>query len=235
MSLSYADGFGRESQKKVQAEPGPMVAGGLVVTPRWVGSGWTIFHNKGKPVRQYEPFFSATHDFEFANSVGVSATLLYDPVGRVVVTLHPNHTYEKVAFDPWRQATWDMNDTVLQTDPQLDADVGDVFHRLPEAAYLPTWYSQRIDGALGPAEQTAAQQTVAHADTPTVAWFDTLGRPFLTVPDNGLLGKYLSGRRTLMASPPSSSRTPAQYRACTTPTSAWRGPCALPHSTGRVP
>ena len=29
-----------------------------VVSPRWVGSGWTIFNNKGKPVRQYEPFFS---------------------------------------------------------------------------------------------------------------------------------------------------------------------------------
>ena len=27
------------------------------VSPRWVGSGWTIFNNKGKPVRQYEPFF----------------------------------------------------------------------------------------------------------------------------------------------------------------------------------
>jgi hypothetical protein len=28
------------------------------VEPRWVGSGWTVFNNKGKPVRQYEPFFT---------------------------------------------------------------------------------------------------------------------------------------------------------------------------------
>ena len=80
--------------------------------PRWVGSGWTIFNNKGKPVRQYEPFFSATHRFEFGVQVGVSPVLFYDPVERVVATLHPNHTYEKVVFDPWRQTTCDVNDTV---------------------------------------------------------------------------------------------------------------------------
>ena len=113
-SFSYSDGFGREIQKKIQAEPGPLVDGGPVVSPRWVGSGWTIFNNKGKPVRQYEPFFSATHRFEFGVQVGVSPILFYDPVERVVATLHPNHTYEKVVFDPWRQATWDVNDTVLR-------------------------------------------------------------------------------------------------------------------------
>ena len=58
LSFSYSDGFGREIQKKIQAEPGPVVDAGPVVNPRWVGSGWTIFNNKGKPVRQYEPFFT---------------------------------------------------------------------------------------------------------------------------------------------------------------------------------
>ena len=102
-SFSYSDGFGREIQKKIQAEPGPLVEGGPDVSPRWVGSGWTIFNNKGKPVRQYEPFFSATHRFEFGVQVGVSPVLFYDPVERVVATLHPNHTWEKVVFDPWQQ------------------------------------------------------------------------------------------------------------------------------------
>ncbi len=50
VGLSYSDGFGREIQKKIQAEPGPVVEGGPTVSPRWVGSGWTIFNNKGKPV-----------------------------------------------------------------------------------------------------------------------------------------------------------------------------------------
>ncbi|HEX4961258.1 MAG TPA: SpvB/TcaC N-terminal domain-containing protein, partial [Thermoanaerobaculia bacterium] len=111
LSFSYSDGFGREVQKKIQAEPGPVEEGGL--SPRWVGSGWTVFNNKGKPVRQYEPFFTATHRFELARKVGVSPILCYDPAGRVVATLHPNHTWEKVVFDPWRQETWDVNDTVL--------------------------------------------------------------------------------------------------------------------------
>ena len=67
---------------------------------------------------------------------------------RVVATLHPNHTFEKVVFDPWRQATFDVNDTVT-FDPKTDPDVGGFFSRLPDADYLPTWYRRRIDGAPG--------------------------------------------------------------------------------------
>jgi RHS repeat-associated protein len=182
--FSYSDGFAREIQKKAQAEPGPLVDGGPAVTPRWVGSGWTIFNNKGKPVRQYEPFFTATSAFEFANTVGVSPILFYDPVERVVATIRPNHTYEKVVFDPWRQATWDTNDTVLQTDPRLDADVGGYFARLAESDYLPTWYAQRSSGALGAAEQAAAAKASVHGNTPLVAHFDTLGRGAVTVAHN---------------------------------------------------
>ncbi|MBI1744415.1 toxin [Candidatus Acetothermia bacterium] len=183
-NFSYSDGFGREIQKKIQAEPGPLVENGADVTPRWVGSGWTIFNNKGKPVRQYEPFFSPTHRFEFAKVVGVSPVLFYDPVERVVATLHPNHTYEKVVFDPWQQATWDVNDTALQADPKNDSDVGDFFHRIPEADYIPTWHESRKNGQLGAEEQAAATKTSVHADTPTVAYFDTLGRTFLTIAYN---------------------------------------------------
>ena len=67
------------------------------------------------------------------------------PVERVIATIHPNHTYEKLVFDPWQQATWDMNDTVLQADPKNDPDVGGFFQRLPEADYLPTWHDLRTD------------------------------------------------------------------------------------------
>jgi len=41
-----------------------------------------------------------------------------------VATLHPNHSWEKVVFDPWRQKNWDVNDTVLIADPKVDPDVG---------------------------------------------------------------------------------------------------------------
>ena len=128
LSFSYSDGFGREIQKKIQAEPGP-VPQRAGVGPRWVGSGWTVFNNKGKPVRQYEPFFTDTHSFEFDVRVGVSPVVFYDPLCRVVATLHPEHSYEKVVFDPWQQTTWDVNDTCaprnLQTgDPRTDPDIG---------------------------------------------------------------------------------------------------------------
>jgi len=100
-SFSYSDGFGREIQKKIQAESGPVpqrdASGKIIVgadgqpqmtandvSPRWVGSGWTVFNNKGKPVRQYEPFFTDTHRFEFDIRIGVSPVLFYDPIERVV-------------------------------------------------------------------------------------------------------------------------------------------------------
>src|SRR5438477_232461 len=100
---------------------------------RWRGSTRTwicelfarscmIFNNKGKPVRKYEPFFSAVPDFEFAAIEGVSPILLYDPLGRVIATLHPDHTFEKVVFDPWQQLNWDANDTV-RLNPKTDPDV----------------------------------------------------------------------------------------------------------------
>ena len=180
VSVSYSDGFGREIQRKVQADPGPLVPGGPVVTSRWIGSGWTIFNNKGKPVRKYEPFFAADSAFSFGTAVGVSSTLFYDPAERVVATLHPDHTWEKVAFDPWRQDSWDADDTVLIPDPSADADAGAFFQRLPQPDYLPTWYAQRSGGGMGADAQNAAQKAVVHANTPSTVHFDTLGRAFLT-------------------------------------------------------
>ena len=113
--------------------------------------------------------------------VGVSPVLFYDPVERVVATLHPNHTWEKVVFDPWRQETWDVNDTVLIADPKTDPDVGDFFVGLPDADYLPTWHAQRQSGgARAATSRTAAAKAAVHAATPHVAHADTLGRD---VPD----------------------------------------------------
>jgi RHS repeat-associated protein len=185
VTFSYFDGFGREVQKKIPAEPEKRPG-----TLRWVGSGWMVFNNKGKPVKKYEPFFSNTHQYEYARKIGISPTLSYDPLGRLVATLHPNYTYKKVAFDPWRQENWDVNDTVLQTDPKKDPEVGAFFSRLPDSDYLPTWYERRKDGKDGLEEQKAAVKTAAHAGTPTVAYFDTLGRTFLTIVDAGGMDKY---------------------------------------------
>jgi RHS repeat-associated protein len=199
--FSYSDGFGREIQKKIQAEPGPAprrdINGKIVIgpdgqpnmtptdiNPRWVGNGWTVYNNKGKPVRKYEPFFTDTHFFEFEVCIGVSPVLFYDPAGRLVATLHPDHTWEKVVFDSFKQETWDKSDTLLVSDPKSDPDTGNFFIRLPDSDYLPSWYDRRKAGALGPEEQSAAQKAEFHAGTPTIAYPDSLGRTFLTLDHN---------------------------------------------------
>ncbi|WP_219909858.1 SpvB/TcaC N-terminal domain-containing protein [Trinickia symbiotica] len=202
LSFSYFDGFGREVQKKNQAEPGPLDVNdpqAPTINPRWVGSGWTIFNNKGKPVRRYEPFFSATHRFEFGIAVGVSPVLFYDPAERVIATLHPNHTFQKEIFDSWQQTTYDVNDTCAaraaqptdprppqtgdpRTDPDIDGYVAEYFKTQP--ATWQTWYAQRVGGALGPDERNAALRAEAHANTPTTVYFDVLGRSFMTAARN---------------------------------------------------
>src|SRR5262249_43493641 len=215
ISFSYSDGFGREIQKKIQAEAGdapqrqadipqsggdirpgallPGVNGDLVLantSHRWVGTGRTVFNNKGKPVKQYEPFFSSTHLYEGEREMtdaGVSPVLFYDPVERVIATLHPNHTYEKVVFDPWQQTTYDVNDTVT-LDPRTDDDIAGyvTLYFDTQPATWQTWHAQRIGNQMGAAERDAAQKAAVHADTPTVAHLDTLGRLFLTIADNGV-------------------------------------------------
>lgn len=181
ITLSHADGAGRVAQQKVRVAPGPVVDGGPTVDPRWVGSAWTVLDNKGQAVRTYEPFFSATHTFEFAREEGVGAIACYDPVGRVVATLQPNHTYEKTVFGLWSQEGWTANDTVLVADPADDPDVGDFFARLQSGDYLPTWHAARAGGALGPAEQDAATKASALAGSPSRNHCDALGRSFLVV------------------------------------------------------
>lgn len=222
IAFSYSDGFGRELQRKVQAEPGeapqraavmPLPSGDLapgelvrdaqgrvVMAPaarRWVGTGRTVFNNKGKPVKQYEPFFSSTPLYEEERELtdtGVTPVLFYDPAERVVATLHPNHAYDKVVFDAWQETTYDANDTVL-SDPRTDADVRGYVagYFATQPASWQTWYEQRIGGQLGAAERDAAVKTAAHADTPTRTRSDSLGRAVLSLAHN----RYVRGGVTI--------------------------------------
>jgi hypothetical protein len=73
------NGSGHEVMKKVQAEPGQApeigrdgkvvkdTAGQIVYENAagwWVGTGRTVFDNKGNPVKKCEPYFSATFELE---------------------------------------------------------------------------------------------------------------------------------------------------------------------------
>jgi len=224
LGFSFSDGFNREIQGKVQAAPGPVpkrdAAGKIILgpdgqpiltaadaNPRWIGSGWSVFNNKGKPVRQYEPFFSDTHAYEFDVRVGVSPVLFYDPAERIVATLHPEHSFGKVLFDPWQETSWDVNDCsaphgVQTGDPRTDKDVAGFVARYfgamgaVQAAAWQTWHQQRIGGALGNDEKIAAERAEAHADTPSTVHLDALGRPFLTIDRNRVMcaGHPLDGK-----------------------------------------
>ncbi len=194
--LVHSDGAGREVQVKSLAEPGPLEAGGPDVAPRWIGSGWVVPDNKGNAVRQYEPFFSASADYELERKEGIASTMVRDALGRVVATLHPDRTWEKMVFSPWRTDAWGRDDTVLD-DPTADPDVGDAVSRLPQASVLPTWHALRTDAGLSLArwpdvddtgaqvpgnasvraeERTAAEMSAAHARTPSSSLVDALGR-----------------------------------------------------------
>lgn len=178
--ISYFDGSGNTILDKVSADPGLaaerdvngelVLVGGLpnLVTadPRWVGSGRTVFDNKGNAIKQHEPYFSSTDAFEDEVELreqGVTVVLRYDPLGRLVRTDFPDGTYARVTFTPWQQTSWDRNDTAGET----------------------TWHSERMALSAGDPERRAAEVTAPHHDTPTVTHLDPLGRPVRVVAVDG--------------------------------------------------
>ncbi|MEL7148258.1 MAG: LamG domain-containing protein, partial [Bacteroidota bacterium] len=85
---------------------------------RWVGNGRTILDNKGNLIKQYEPYFSSTFAYEDEPELveyGVSPVVRYDPLGRAIRTELPDDTVTRVVFDPWKQLSYDQNDTVLES------------------------------------------------------------------------------------------------------------------------
>src|SRR6185369_3996374 len=169
-TFTDSDGFGRVVLTKVQAEPGEVPGLPGTVDPRWVGTGRTLFNNKGNPVKQYEPYFSATSAFESEAEIvqtGVTAILRYDSLDRLIRTDFPDGTFSKVEFDSWKQENWDQNDTVLESQWYIDRGSPPPSGPEPSAP-----------------DARAAWLAAQHAATPTTAYLDTLGRPFLSVAHN---------------------------------------------------
>jgi len=113
----------------------------------------------------------------------VASTKFYDPTGRVLGVLNPDHTWSKVQFDPWKVQNWDGNRTTLM-DPKTDPDLGGFFTRLPDADYLPTWYQQRANGSQGSLQQTASQQAALFSGLDSIIFLDSLGRHFMALSEN---------------------------------------------------
>lgn len=192
IAFEYSGGMGQVVMKKAQAEPGIAkkvtinvgdtysvadvdTSANIPKQLRWIGNGRTVLNNKGNPVKQYEPYFSVTHEFEDVKELvetGVTPLMYYDPPGRLIRTDLPDGTFSKVEFDSWKQAVYDTNDTVLETD----------------------WYNDRTNRAIDarltaegkdPAkEKVAADKAADHANTPNTLHFDTLGRAVLSIEHN---------------------------------------------------
>jgi hypothetical protein len=192
LGFEYSNGLGQVVMKKVQAEPG--LAKQVTINPddtytiseidtsilvpkqlRWIGNGRTVLNNKGNVVKQYEPYFSVTHQFEDLKELvetGVTPIMYYDAMGRLIKTEMPDDTFSKTEFDSWKQSIHDPNDTILES----------------------TWYHNRtnrlIDAELIAAgkdprrEKLAADKAAKHANTPSIQFFDTLRRPVLSVEHN---------------------------------------------------
>ena len=169
--FEYSDGMGGVVVTKVQAEP---EAAGQPL--RWVANGKTILNNKGKPVKQYEPYFSTSgHRFEEPIEAGVTPVIYYDAVGRPVRTELPDGSFSRVEFSPWHVTGYDPNDTAFDPEPAKRSD----------------WYLRRMDPAhprfaeYNGAENTRAAALVeVHAGTPALAVLDSFGRQVVSIAHN---------------------------------------------------
>ncbi len=178
-SFIYSDGSGHVALVKSQAPPGLAAhvgADGSVTQvdahPRWVASGRTVVNNKGNPVRQYEPYFTATADYDAAEALhgfGVTPLMHYDALGRLVRTELADGTTTSTTIETWRTILSDASDAVLDS----------------------PWYAAR--GSPDPAtepepadpDRRAAWLSAAHASTPAVTHLDSLGRAVYAVSDLG--------------------------------------------------
>jgi hypothetical protein len=102
--------------------------------PKVVVSGWQVYYdNKGRVVEKVEPFYSVGWDYRSPEQehdqlgrevLGQKATMFFDPRGRVIRTLTPDGSEQRVIYGvpadladperfaptPWETYTYDAND-----------------------------------------------------------------------------------------------------------------------------
>jgi RHS repeat-associated protein len=159
----FSDGFGRLLQTRTQAEdvtfgdspfgdaglPAGQPKNGAAVghqqatadPPRVVVSGWQNYDNKGRVVEKYEPFFSTGFNYALPrnaaeqNEFGEKVTMYYDPRGRLIRTVNPDSSEQRVVYGapadltkpdqftptPWEVFTYDANDNAGRTHPATSA------------------------------------------------------------------------------------------------------------------
>ncbi|HZV64642.1 MAG TPA: RHS repeat-associated core domain-containing protein, partial [Telluria sp.] len=134
--ILYCDGIGRGLQTKTRSdEPQPTLApdgastlGLADATDNWLTSGALRYNAKGDAVRRFEPFFTAHPAFDPLEAAvrGVSATLYYDALDRLVQVETPQQTLRKIRYgaiasdgtgsaSAWAIAAYDENDALMES------------------------------------------------------------------------------------------------------------------------
>ncbi|MEO7369130.1 MAG: SpvB/TcaC N-terminal domain-containing protein [Gemmatimonadaceae bacterium] len=191
VALEYSDGMGSVLVKKGRAEPETNGA-----PLRWIASGKTILNNKGKPVKQYEPYFSATEhlfdETETTRQVDFTPIMYYDSAGRLIRTELPDGTLSRVEFSPWHVRTFDQNDTVKESrwyrERQTTAERNELLFQ-PGASVQEQAEAHAVEAMAAAAnaqDKRTATLAAKHANTPTLTILDSLGRNVITIADLGV-------------------------------------------------
>jgi RHS repeat-associated protein len=103
--------------------------------PQVVVSGWHVYDNKGQVVQRFEPFFDTGWAYRRPRNgaareeLGQSVTIFYDPRGRVIRTVNPDNSEQRVIYGvpdnvadptrfrptPWEVYAYDTNDNAGRT------------------------------------------------------------------------------------------------------------------------
>lgn len=175
VTFECSDGHGSVLLKRSQAEPedtgGPL---------RWMVNGKTVLNNKGKPVKQYEPYFSTQStcraEGDTQEEVGVTPLMYYDAAGRMMRNEMPNGTFSRIEFSPWHVKTFDVNDTVVESKWYSERNPPPVEEELPR---------DPITGELMVTpDQRAAWLVAQHFNTPAITILDSLGRSVISIAHN---------------------------------------------------
>ncbi len=173
--ITYSDGFGREQQSTIKVEPGEantIQADGTVTvvetSDRWLATGRKVYNNKGQPVKEYEPYYLDTYQYidnPHLSKFGVSPTLFYDPLERLIRVDKPKGFFSKVEFTPWEERHYDENDTIKDS-PYYKAN--DQNQPDPSSPY----YNPNLTAE----ERAALEKAKVFYNTPEQKILDNLGR-----------------------------------------------------------
>lgn len=166
IAIHFTDSMGRSLQMKKIAEGGKALtidAEGQCVEResevRWISSGRTIYNNKSKPIKEYEPYYAVSPHYQKESAItqcGVTPILWYDPLERVFQADSPKGYLSKMEFGAWQMKTFDKNDTILDS----------------------PYYADR--NSLTTEELAILTKTGEHANTPITHLLDVLGREYET-------------------------------------------------------